>query len=152
MSHGLSSARSAQVNPEGYDWESRNFVSPAEGKRAYELWQKWRNSEVLEANEKDFLLTAGDQDIFAADVEDEDLDPWQEFMRDIVARRGVAPGHPPLRVIMTGTAGTGKSTTIRACVKARRRGVPAAQRKGVCLLAAPTGCARGGCTSAAPRA
>ena len=141
VSHGLSSARSAQVNPEGYDWESRNFVSPADGKRAYELWQKWRNSDVLEANEEDFLLTAGDQDVFAADVEDEDLDAWQEFMRDIVARRGVAPGHPPLRVIMTGTAGTGKSTTIRACVKARRRGVPPAQRKGVCLLAAPTGCA-----------
>ena len=35
-----------QVNPVGYDWESRNFVSQAEGRRAFDLWGRWRNSET----------------------------------------------------------------------------------------------------------
>ena len=43
----------------------------------------------------------------------EALDDWQRFARDIAARRGAAPG-AGVRLIMTGTAGTGKSRTIRA--------------------------------------
>ena len=59
-------------------------------------------------------------------------------------------------MIMTGTAGTGKSRTIRAFVEGRRQavmgtGVSLKQKREVCLLAAPTGCAsfqlrHGACT------
>ena len=68
------------------------------------------------------------------------LDPWQQFARDIVNRRGVLDGSSA-RLILTGTAGTGKSLVIRSFVNDRRRKAKRGSRNRVCLLAAPTSCA-----------
>ena len=71
---------------------------------------------------------------------DHGLDAWQKFARDIAAREGAKDG-APVRLMITGAAGTGKSSTIRAIVCARRRGLKGLARRQACLLAAPTGCA-----------
>ena len=74
------------------------------------------------------------------------LDAWQAFATDIVARRGAGgKRREPVRVFMTGVAGTGKSRTMRAVSKVAQdthgRGMTPLQRQQICLQAAPTGCA-----------
>jgi len=138
----VSGSCAGEVNPEGYDWERENFVPRGQALKLQGLWKSWCDQDVFSADD---LQGAG-----AADVgcQEDRLDPWQAFARDIIARRGVAdPGaSPPLRLIMTGTAGTGKSRTIKAAVRARclRRVMGKFDAKAgrrVCVLAAPTGCA-----------
>ena len=109
-------------------------------------------------------------------VERQQLDAWQGFAYDILERKaeeferiaaasgvrgrvagcrdeegqGLPPcalqAYKPLRLTLTGPAGTGKSRTIRAAVAARREravalGASEAEAGRACLLAAPTGCA-----------
>ena len=138
------------MNPAGYDWESENFVSGAQACKLRDLWQTWCGQDVFSVD--DLQLSAGSNAEEAARVQQESLDPWQEFARDIFVRRDVCEGAPALRLILTGTAGTGKSRTIRASVDARclrtvkrkfdlKQKVDLKQVRRVCLLAAPTGCA-----------
>ena len=96
----------------------------------------------------------------------DDLDAWQKFAYDLVCNVP-RQGKPPLRMMLHGSAGTGKSRTVRAFVASLRDRVAvqyagkiaAAKRGGnrnrakgceeelkekqanVALLAAPTGCA-----------
>ena len=89
------------------------------------------------------------------------LDAWQAFALDIASvkgrerasKRGQLSDYQPLRMLCTGPAGTGKSSTIRAVVHAWREAAKAcpALTRGVgggagvaaesTVLAAPTGCA-----------
>ena len=86
----------------------------------------------------------------------ESLDVWQRFLFDIfdkkaeqwyaAARRYEEQAYVPARVIGAGTAGTGKSRTIRAIVAARQARARLAGERGervsqCCTLAAPTGTA-----------
>ena len=111
----------------------------------------------------DPIITSAESMDLASTVE---LDPHQEFairisnereeMRERELSQAVVRSSKPLRMILTGTAGSGKSLTIRAQVLGRRRALK--ERLGVrkdlklkdpeqdairgaCLLAAPTGCA-----------
>ena len=93
-------------------------------------------------------------------VERSELDAWQRFAHDIVVESaekrdaeefdsvGDLRGYKPLRLLVSGSAGTGKSKTLRAFVRGRR----AVRKKFVkpgdteavkqcCVLGAPTGCA-----------
>ena len=130
----------ARVNPPGHVWVST--VSRAlHAKRLEELWQKWQGNEVDDDGDG---------------VSREELDPWQKFAHDIAVfkatererlSRGSVPqlsNYHPLRLMLTGDAGSGKSRTLRASVRSMRGLVAhrgAAVRKNCCKLAAPTGCA-----------
>jgi hypothetical protein len=52
-----------------------------------------------------------------------ELDPWQKFARDIVARRDREWMEAPIRCFMIGTAGTGKSRPVRSFVRVKRSSV-----------------------------
>ena len=92
-------------------------------------------------------------------VDPEDLDEWQRFAYD-VAMDDTRASADPLRMMLLGGAGTGKSRTVRSIVGGRRErarrsvygglqiaaGATTDQEKrsavkNSCLLAAPTGCA-----------
>ena len=91
-------------------------------------------------------------------VSRDELDSWQKFALDIVAamcaERTRKIGfcfqnvctYQPLLMLMSDSAGTGKSRTIRSCVRMMREllchhGGADGVGAGSCLLAAPTGCA-----------
>ena len=129
-------------NPPGYTWLSA--VGAGEKDRLRAAWKAWEDAEVDGEDEG---------------VERGLLDPWQRFAHDIVVSSGAERDrldesverlakYQPLRLILTGMAGTGKSRTVRAFVKGRRgvlrKGKPRATDASVkrcCILAAPTGCA-----------
>ena len=99
-------------------------------------------------------------------VERADLDAWQKFAHDIVMDSRHTDSDP-LRMMLMGSAGTGKSRTVRSFVSSKRKSVKEEwagplQRaelgadadackkvkdamdehvRNSCLLAAPTGCA-----------
>ena len=87
-------------------------------RRLEELWTKWKDTAV-----------DADGDGVARDA----LDVWQRFAHDVAVfkagererlnKQSVTQlgGFQPLRLLLTGAAGTGKSRTIRAIVRARRR-------------------------------
>jgi len=139
------SGYAGQVNPEGYNWEAANFTSRSKAQRLDELWRQWCGRDVFSADDLQGIVD--EDDVTDGQVGGADkLDPWQEFARDIIARTSGPSASSPLRLILTGTAGTGKSRTVKAAVKARiRRAVKGKfdgkQKRRVCVLAAPTGCA-----------
>ena len=55
-------------------------------------------------------------------VEREDLDPWQKFAHDIVMDSRHTDSDP-LRMMLLGSAGTGKSRTNRFFVSSKRNSV-----------------------------
>ena len=93
-------------------------------------------------------------------VDAETLDDWQRFAHDVVMDGNRGSGGP-LRLLLLGGAGTGKSRTVRAFVGSRRARARGQVRGGFqihggggqygkkerarvrnsCLLAAPAGCA-----------
>lgn len=124
------------MNPEGYVWPSA-VNAAAHKERLEALWKTWKGAAVR---------GGGDG------TTREELDPWQAFAYDIVmqkARERDAAfhlgGYEPLRMVLTGAAGSGKSRLVRAIASAvegataARAGEEAAE--GSCVLAAPTGCA-----------
>jgi hypothetical protein len=94
-------------NPKGYPWTKDECnVHWSEEKRLLELRDKWYG--------KAFVGDGADI------VRREDLDPMQRFAHDIV----MDPRHSataPLRLMMLGSAGTGKSRTVRSFVSSRRQ-------------------------------
>ena len=111
-------------------------VDARENVRLKNLWEIWRGAEV---NEHEHVLYS-------------ELDQFQRFAYDIVEHKVQQrlqtyslTNHNPLRLFVTGGAGTGKSRTIRAF--AARTQEQVSQRRGpevagkACILAAPTGCA-----------
>ena len=110
-----------RVNPSGHRWEEEAFVPCSQGSRLEGLWKKWRGARVSSGT--------GSGDGRAA------LDAWQGFAYDVVNQkrrergmsksgRGEATGrreYAPLRMILTGKAGTGKSKTVRAIAVGQRR-------------------------------
>ncbi|MGB1141216.1 MAG: AAA family ATPase, partial [Halioglobus sp.] len=134
--HGASDDCS-RVNPPGYHWQSA--VNLDEMRRVEADWKRWRGTSVARSGDG----VARDQ-----------LDEWGKFAFDIVmdhARRHDARAsvfrQRPLRLVLTGGAGSGKSTTVRAMVRhvkelVRGHGHHAVRTADdACILAAPTGCA-----------
>ena len=95
-------------NPKGYNW-----TDPDEPCNVH-----WREYDRLKALRDKWYGKAfvGDG---AEAVERHELDPWQKFAHDLVARDRSAV-KDPLRLLLLGTAGTGKSRTVRSVVSARR--------------------------------
>ncbi len=147
----------AHLDPVDYDWEAGNFVDRSQVKRLEGLLGQWRGASVRGKAES---------------LKREDLDPWQRFAYDIamyheklrLARVSADPRTwlKALRMFLTGTAGAGKSRTVRCCVNGRKelrredslarslaQGVEAEEAEqlaadeaeSTCSLAAPTGCA-----------
>ena len=135
-------------NPKGYDWVNDPCnVDISEKARLEQLKAEWFGTDDV-----------GDG---AEAVDVETLDDWQRFAHDIVMDGSRRAGGP-LRLMLLGGAGTGKSRTVRGFVGSRRararRQVSGGfqihggggavygkkEREKVrnsCLLAAPTGCA-----------
>ena len=135
------------LNPKGYDWLTQCpcNVGHAELHRLEKLRDEWFGKACV-----------GDG---ADRVSPDELDGWQRFAHDIVMDERHKPA-TPLRLMLLGSAGTGKSRTIRSFVGSRRerkrRALSAPARtasrrlsaeeqeqavRDCCLLAAPTGCA-----------
>ena len=105
--------RVARVNPPGHVWTSA--VDRRENNRLKNLRQAWRGLPVRSS---------------ARAAEREGLDVWQKFAYDVVmararerVRRGedTLAGFDPLRLILTGGAGSGKTRTVRAFLETLRR-------------------------------
>jgi hypothetical protein len=95
-------------NPVGYPWESVAHWSDRD--RLKSLLDRWGGGAVADG---------------ADGVERDDLDGWQRFAHDIAARRepvgqGEGTRSQPVRFFLIGTAGTGKSRTVRSFVGAKR--------------------------------
>jgi hypothetical protein len=134
----------AAVNPPSseYTWES--IVSNRYVREWNEKWERWHDREVQ-----------GDEEF----VETDTLNTWQRFAVDIAeydaavrdaldnGRPGCLRNYEPLRLHLSGDAGSGKSLTVRAMVgrrirrAVRRLGFSAAESRSICALGAPTGCA-----------
>ena len=134
-------------NPPEYPYETSSVVHRSEFNRLERLMNQWQGQAV------------GDG---ADGVGRHELDPWQCFAHDIVARRDREACLDRVRCFMIGTAGTGKSRTVRSFVGVRRnfvkqqlerqyslsqRSTPEVMKKikdalrYCCQLGAPTGCA-----------
>lgn len=100
------SAMGVLFNPKGFDWTKQACnVHHSELARLEALQKKWYGNAHV-----------GD----GADmVSREELDPWQKFAHDIVMD-GQHVKSKPLRMMLLGSAGTGKSRTLRSFVGARR--------------------------------
>ena len=133
----ISTSADAMVNPQGYVWSS--LVDRSENDRLVSCWSRFK---------RDVTSGAGDG------VERDELDSWQKFAYDIVmykqeqrTKLSDRTGEiAPLRMLMLGTAGTGKSRTIRSFVEAlreqrKREGVSPSEFEQVVAMGAPTGCA-----------
>ena len=92
-------------NPKGYNW-----CDPDDPCSVH-----WREHDRLETLAKNWYGKAAVGDGAVA-VERDDLDAWQKFAHDLVVQeRDSARG--PLRLLLLGTAGTGKSRTVRSFVR-----------------------------------
>ena len=100
---GAERQRGMLWNPKGYAWTSEPCNVPcSEYDRLDKLREKWYgHAEVGDGADR---------------VAREELDPWQKFAYDVVCRSGPKA----LRLMLMGSAGTGKSRTIRAFVGAQR--------------------------------
>ena len=140
------------VNPRGWVW--RSAVPEGDQRRLEGLWVEWGGSAVEQEDE--------------AEEERKPLDEYQEFAARIVEERarqrlacegqGLGPAlraYRPLRLIVTGSAGMGKSRTVRTSVRRVKRAVARvrgpAKAAASCVLGAPTGSAafqiRGGAST-----
>ncbi len=145
-------ADGVSVNPR-YDWQSLPDTVSAGYENAFKRqWAEWKQSGGI---------AQGDG------MERDELDVWGKFAYDIVEQKALdratwqAGGKlcrrqtRPLRLVLSGGAGSGKSTTVRAIVRAQRErktrtlgGARAVRRDGKqqqvklsCVLSAPTGTA-----------
>ena len=120
-------------------WFNRNVATLRRAREWEAWWEKWKGSAV-----DDDEVVEGDLDAhqkFLLDVMDCKADEWDEC-----CRQGRPSAYKPARVICAGTAGAGKTHTIRSLIKLRRRraqnaGKSGEQVRGCCSLAAPTGSA-----------
>ena len=95
-------------NPKGYNWTDTDDQCNVH----------WREHDRLEGLRKEWYGKASVGDGAVA-VERDELDVWQKFAHDLVAQDR-SSAKAPLRLLLLGTAGTGKSRTVRSFVGARR--------------------------------
>ena len=100
-------------NPKGYDW-----TNPDDPCNVH-----WREHDRVKALADGWYGKAAVGDGAVA-VERDELDAWQKFAHDIVVQERTS-AKDPLRLLLMGTAGTGKSRTVRSFVGARRARVRA---------------------------
>ena len=146
-SAGLSGYGSKLYNPQDYPYADNSVVHRREHRRLEALLESWKGQAVADG---------------ANAVARDALDPWQKFAHDIVSRRDRVLSQKPVRCFMIGTAGTGKSRTVRSFVGVKRsivkskleghydsRQLQSLKVKNLiadavrfcCQLGAPTGCA-----------
>ena len=134
-------------NPVDYPYEDESVVHWSDFNRLEGLMKSWKGQAVADG---------------ADGVERHELDGWQKFAHDIVTRHGQETTSRPIRCFLIGTAGTGKSRTVRSFVGSKRAAVrrkleasidhrrllqPRVQNdikeavRHCCQLGAPTGCA-----------
>ena len=105
---GLKTGVAAPINPEGYRWVS--CVGYEQASAAQKKWELWKDKPVSDDGDG---------------VERASLDVWQRFAHDIVVGKaeqrdaaeqevGKLRGYKPLRLLVSGSAGAGKSRTLRA--------------------------------------
>ena len=95
-------------NPKNYPWlDEQCNVHYGEEARLKALVEQWYG--------KAFVGDGADV------VERDELDAMQKFAHDIVLDDGKKRMGKPLRMMLLGTAGTGKSRTVRSFVHSRRR-------------------------------
>ena len=92
-------------NPLHCPYADKSVVHLREFHRLEQLMKVWKGEAVAD----------GDDGVSRGE-----LDGWQKFAHDIVARRGRETTRAPVRCFMIGTAGTGKSRTVRSFVGAKR--------------------------------
>ena len=100
-------------NPKGYDW-----TNPDDPCNVH-----WREHDRVKALADGWYGKAAVGDGAVA-VERDELDAWQKFAHDLVVQERTS-AKDPLRLLLMGTAGTGKSRTVRSFVGARRARVRA---------------------------
>ena len=143
MGPALAIASEVSINPVGHPWDRDQFVAPSAVKALEETLNRWKEG-----------ASGGEGEVLTRETLSND--PWQAFAYDIhvkkmderadLERQGKLHLYRALRMYLTGTAGTGKSRTIRAiCGMRRARAAAAGQAeedvRDCCVLAAPTGCA-----------
>ena len=92
-------------NPVDYPYEDTSVVSRQEVERLQNCLKAWKGGGVADG---------------ADAIEREELDGWQRFAHDIALRRGQTTDDRPVRCFLIGSAGTGKSRTVRSFVSAKR--------------------------------
>ena len=161
-SRGVALPGQAAVNPPGHRWESfapRSCVS-----RLQTLWKRLRGQAVqydgavasrssLDSMQKFFydILEHKDEERERLELQSKSMSRDRKTVQ-----AGALSKYKPLRIVLTGAAGAGKSRTIRASVQCRRdrrlelnrshrlfkkEEDAVADADAACLLAAPTGCA-----------
>ena len=129
------------VNPAEHRWDEHNFIAAESVAGLEAKWVEWAGTA---AGDEGQVLPRGG------------LDSWQGFAYGICEAKaeelecktqsGHQSSYRAMRMVMTGTAGTGKSRTLRAiCGRRRARawaaGLSAEDVRNSCVLGAPTGCA-----------
>ena len=118
------------VNPSWATWNS--LVDAAEYQRMKALWTEIQGGDV-ETTDEDKVVRS-------------ELDPWQAFAHDVslaslrerqrrLRERGCGAkfdGFQPLRLLLSGGAGTGKSRCVRAIVSSMRHELGCGLRSGRC--------------------
>ena len=98
------------INPRNFDWKKHTTnVDHREKGRLEALAKAWYGKASV-GDGADVVLR-------------KDLDPWQKFAHDIVMDPRNSKITDPLRLMLLGTAGTGKSRTIRSFVHSIRNDV-----------------------------
>jgi hypothetical protein len=108
LAPAIAIASNVSVNPPGYKWDEQNFVGLGAVKDLKAKYEAWRDESA-----------GGEGEVLTRDA----LDSWQRFAYDIhdfkmgerdeKERAHVLYRYRALRMYLTGTAGTGKSRTIR---------------------------------------
>ena len=112
------SAGAVRVGAASLGDHERAFYNPPDYLYADDFVVRWRQFHRLQ-----HLLDSwkGQAVVDGADASAPgETDFWQKFAYDIVARRYREWMQAPIRCLMIGTAGTGKSRTVRSFVRAKR--------------------------------
>ena len=146
------------VNPPGFRWnELPGNVCPSLNDHLRNCWGNWRKAGTALSGDG---LSRGELDVwgrFAYDVVDKKSAERDAWLGEGALRVHGPRRSKPLRLILTGGAGSGKSTTLRALVRRRRERteqrlasgrnltlkllVKQKRKKYTCVLSAPTGTA-----------
>ena len=122
------------VNPPDFEWDKRwSDVNVAELRRLLDE----RKGADVEYDRPDLSKESLNDDFQRLFIE-----VFLNHVREILASKGAKRRVPPLRLMLLGTAGTGKSTTVQTLLQEIKRLLAQHKYQGEFVrVAAPTGCA-----------